>query len=247
MNNDNSVVKEFYITKLYGERNVRIKFDSPYKIIVAENGYGKTTILNCFYALLSGDISKLRKIDFEDIGIIFFNKDPISFTKIEFNIDLEAIESIRYYRHLEREIGKEGIIQLIDETWSLSYRDSQSARIYNKITDEINLPPRVIREFLDEIRQIQNENHLSTHTQQKINLIKEVLGLKTLYLPTYRRVEEDIRAFGNGESYRNSSINFGMQDVQESIDAITSEILSSSVEWFSKINGQMLSQLIRPC
>ena len=194
--------------------------------------------------MLSGDISKLRKIDFEDIGIIFFNKDPINFTKIEFNIDLEAIESIRYYRHLEREIGKEGIIQLIDETWSLSYRDSQSARIYNKITDEINLPPRVIREFLDEIRQIQNENHLSTHTQQKINLIKEVLGLKTLYLPTYRRVEEDIRAFGNGESYRNSSINFGMQDVQESIDAITSEILSSSVEWFSKINGQMLSQLI---
>lgn len=71
-----------------------------------------------------------------------------------------------------------------------------------------------------------------------------MLGLKTLYLPTYRRVEEDIRAFGNGESYRNSSINFGMQDVQESIDAITSEILSSSVEWFSKINGQMLSQLI---
>ena len=241
---DNDTIKEFYITKLYNERNVRISFDSPYKILVAENGYGKTTILNCFYALLSGDISKLRKIDFESIGIIFSHKDAINFTKLEFNIDLEAIESIRFYRHLEREIGKENIIRLIDETWSLSYKESQSTRMYKEIVDKMDLPPRVIREFLDDIRQMQNENHLSINTQKKINQIKEVLGLKTLYLPTYRRVEEDIRAFGNGEVYKNNSINFGMQDVQESIDAITSEILSSSVEWFSKINGQMLSQLI---
>jgi hypothetical protein len=69
----------------------------------------------------------------------------------------------------------------------------------------------------------------------------------TLYLPTYRRVEEDIRAFsGVKDSLRfsHTSINFGMGDVRKSIEQITSEILSSSVEWFSKINGQMLSQLV---
>jgi predicted ATP-binding protein involved in virulence len=51
------MITEFFITKLYEERNVKIKFTDPYKILVAENGYGKTTILNSFYALLSGEIS----------------------------------------------------------------------------------------------------------------------------------------------------------------------------------------------
>ncbi|WP_429149764.1 AAA family ATPase [Aeromonas rivipollensis] len=65
------MIQEFFITKLYEERNVRIQFSDPYKILVAENGYGKTTILNSFYALLSGEVSKLRKISFEEIGLVF--------------------------------------------------------------------------------------------------------------------------------------------------------------------------------
>ena len=54
------MIKEFFIKNLYEERNVRIPFNSDFKMLVAENGYGKTTILNSFYALVSGDVSKLR-------------------------------------------------------------------------------------------------------------------------------------------------------------------------------------------
>lgn len=244
MNNDNSVVKEFYITKLYGERNVRIKFDLPYKIIVAENGYGKTTILNCFYALLSGDISKLRKIDFEEVGVMFEDNIPITFTKKEFDIDLDIAKEHHFYSHIERDIGEESVIQLIYDTWNLPIEKLQSSNLYRKLANEISLPNGIIREFLRDVKQTSRDTHLGIETQERINTIKSKLGLKTLYLPTYRRVEEDIKAFGNEEIYKNSSINFGMRDVQESIDKITSEILSSSVEWFSKINGQMLSQLI---
>ena len=59
-------------------------------------------------------------------------------------------------------------------------------------------------------------------------------------------MEEDIRALNgiDNDIALHSSINFGMSDVQKSIEKITSEILLSSVEWFSKINGQMLSQLV---
>lgn len=88
---------------------------------------------------------------------------------------------------------------------------------------------------------------VKTSAQDKLEKINEYLQLKTLYLPTYRRVEEDIRSFSSSSKNsfsENMSINFGMGDVQESIEKITSEILSSSVEWFSKINGEMLSQLV---
>lgn len=76
------MIKEFYINNLYEERNVRIPFGSEYKIIVAENGYGKTTILNSFYALVSGDVSKLRKVVFDSIGIVFSDDENISFKVI---------------------------------------------------------------------------------------------------------------------------------------------------------------------
>ena len=38
------MIKEFTVYGLHGERNIRLNFDKdePYKILVAENGYGKT-------------------------------------------------------------------------------------------------------------------------------------------------------------------------------------------------------------
>ena len=69
-----------------------------------------------------------------------------------------------------------------------------------------------------------------------------------MYLPTYRRVEHDFRGTGiqndDDSVVYDDSINFGMVDVDRQIKKITKEILSSSVEWFSKVNGQMLSQLV---
>ena len=40
---------KFKITKLFGYQNVDIDFDSNYKIIIGENGLGKTTVLNCLF------------------------------------------------------------------------------------------------------------------------------------------------------------------------------------------------------
>jgi hypothetical protein len=111
----------------------------------------------------------------------------------------------------------------------------------------LDIPSSILRDYLREVRGNRPNKRINTTTQEKLDSIKEKFPFKTLYLPTYRRVEEDIRAFsGVKESsrFRHASINFGMGDVRRSIETITSEILSSSVEWFSKINGQMLSQLV---
>ncbi|MEH6641025.1 AAA family ATPase [Vreelandella glaciei] len=245
------MIKEFYITKLYEERNVRIYFDSPYKILVAENGYGKTTILNSFYALLSGDTAKLRKIDFSLIGVVFTDGEKIEFSKSEFDADLELIRNHPLFEHIESKFGLEFILQLIDDVRRYPLHRMEMSPVFQHVVDELNLPARVLRDSLRESlkdlkpTKFRKREGLSTHN--KLEKISKKLNLKTLYLPTYRRVEEDIRAFSKNENfskYKNTSINFGMGDVNESIEKITSEILSSSVEWFSKINGQMLSQLV---
>jgi len=241
------MIKEFYITNLYNERNVRIPFDSNYKILVAENGYGKTTILNLFYSLLSGEISKLRKVFFSSIGIVFSDDVEISFKKEDFDADLEAIKGHPLFDHIEDRLGQDFILELIDDVRNYPLNKMESSHLFRHAVNTLDFSPRMLRDYLREVRGNRTNRRINSATQDKIDNIKKKLSLQTLYLPTYRRVEEDIRTFNgfNDDSMgRQSSINFGVSDVQDSIDTITSEILSSSVKWFSKINGQMLSQLV---
>lgn len=241
------MIKEFFIENLYEERNVRIPFDSEYKIIVAENGYGKTTILNSFYALVSGDVSKLRKVIFDTIGLAFSDGERISFKKSDFEADLELIKDNHFFKHLKNRLGEDFILELIDDVRKYSPVKMERSPLFRYATSSLDIPPSILMDYLKEIRGSRPNKRVNSSTQQKLDKIKKKFPLKTLYLPTYRRVEEDIRALSgikDGSPLRPSSINFGMSDVKSSIEKITSEILSSSVEWFSKINGQMLSQLV---
>ncbi|WP_244370075.1 hypothetical protein [Pseudoalteromonas xiamenensis] len=241
------MIKEFYINNLFEERNVRIPFDTEFKIIVAENGYGKTTILNSFYALVSGDVSKLRKVVFEKIGLLFTDGTEISFKKSDFDADLEYIKGHHFFEHLESRLGEDFILELIDDVRKYPMSQMDRSGLFRHAMRELDIPSSILRDYLREVRGSSPNRRINGNTQDKLNRIKEKFPLKTLYLPTYRRVEEDIRAFSSmrgGSRYSHSSINFGMGDVSVSIEKITSEILSSSVEWFSKINGQMLSQLV---
>jgi len=84
--------------------------------------------------------------------------------------------------------------------------------------------------------------------KEVLGRIKTKIDYKFLYLPTYRRVEQDFRELGissdEDDILYDYSIKFGMRDVDKKIKEITNEIKTSSVEWFSKVNGEMLSQLV---
>jgi predicted ATP-binding protein involved in virulence len=244
---EQEMITNFFIKSLYGERDVDISFNSPYKIIVADNGYGKTTILNAFYALVSGDISKLRKIEFSKIGIKFADNTNIEFDKGDFDSDLAYIKNHHFFSHLEKTLGEDFILQLIDESRKLSTLRLDHSPLFRHATKVSNIPSSVLRDYLREIRFDKKKKTTNEKTQLKLDAVQERFPYKSLHLPTYRRIEEDIRAFGGAPEEAESlisSINFGMKDVKNKIENITSEIIRSSVEWFSKINGQMLSQLV---
>lgn len=103
--------------------------------------------------------------------------------------------------------------------------------------------------------------------------IAQNIKSKILYFPTYRRIEEDLQNLKGGaiinrklHSYDDSQfinfvdldldededkdiesslIQFGMDDVEKRIKTITQKIIQSSVSGFSKLTGDMLSQLLR--
>ena len=105
-------ITRFKITKLFGYQNVDIDFDSRFKIVVGENGLGKTTVLNCLYYLLDKKFKKLNSIVFEHIELHFSNKNKISFSKndLEFFVDRPAkFQSGGFYNILKSELTKNDI------------------------------------------------------------------------------------------------------------------------------------------
>ncbi|MEI8210424.1 MAG: AAA family ATPase [Methylococcales bacterium] len=61
-----SQISRFEIKKLHGVNNLDLKLKENTLILVGENGAGKTTVLNIFYYLLSGQWSSMAKINYKE-------------------------------------------------------------------------------------------------------------------------------------------------------------------------------------
>jgi predicted ATPase len=243
----NSILKKFSISKLYGERDVAIDFSSNIKILVAENGYGKTTILNALFGVLSGDISKLRQIDFENISIEFNDGESFVIDNTELKISTETFKKNGIYDHLVRKVGETKILRLLEEYFSLSPKQFYRSVILKSVASRTDIPASHLINILKDISSSKNDFTNFIEGREKLKEIRKKFDFNIVYLPTYRRVEQDFEELTNTndiEFLDDHSINFGMKDVTRRFEEITKEIIASSVAWFSKVNGQMLSQLI---
>lgn len=61
------LVKSFLLVGLHGYKNIRVDFQAQTKIIIAENGAGKTIFLSALDSFLTKNFIKLLTIQFERI------------------------------------------------------------------------------------------------------------------------------------------------------------------------------------
>lgn len=267
------MIKRFKITNLFGFRTVEISFENNIKILIGENGLGKTTVLNSLYYLLNKMYTRLSKIDFEIIEVEFINGTTISFSKLELESYLEYKDSTRDNRHNRR--IPPSILRQIEQL--------DTTLISEKLvkTEKLTSPTEnIIQNFIDEnhIRKFAPDNIMireifrlltesfSYEIFNNIDSIRNELNFSILYLPTYRRVEEDLKNLGafrkkinqhsNSHDYYeeieedmevtdDTLIHFGMEDVTQRVINIETEIEKSTITGFSKLTGEMLSQLLR--
>lgn len=252
------MIKKFKITGLFGFRNVDIDFDDNVKILIGENGFGKTTILNSLYYLLNKKYAKLSNIEFETMELNFQNEEKIQFTKFELESYINYVESNNNRRmppSVLKHLETLDLYKLIDDV------DINEAKIIDFIkNNEIRhfAPVQImVREISKYIK-----DYPSFDVFDRLEKIRNVLNFSILYLPTYRRVEEDLKNLGSFKEriiHRNDSrsyyreieedlevtddtlIHFGMEDVKKKIITVEQEIEKSTITGFSKLTGQMLS------
>lgn len=256
MNNSNTSqpLAQFGITALHGERNIKITFDGPVKILVAENGYGKTTILNTLYALIFGNYEKLRLISFKTLSLKFKSGNEIILDKDDFAIAFDNAPPSGMLQHFKTMLTIEHLQNLYEDFITLRRPQVRSSAHFPSAWQEVQkryqgMQDETLIQWLEVLStEMRSTSLYSPKLQDARKIIQDEFPFEAIYLPTYRRIEEDfvnLTGITGGLPVDKNVIRFGMTDVQDNIDQITSEIKNSSIQWFAKVNGQMLGQLIK--
>jgi predicted ATPase len=200
-----SKIKSFSVEGLFGTHDVCIPFDEDIKILVGENGIGKTQILNIFYYTLTRNFIKLSEFPFDRVELSL-GSELISFSKTE------IIEYIEYLCDTEK--------------------------FFKWFEDK----PNFLKKFREPINNSATDRAIKKFSK-RAEKIKEFLAKnETLYFPTFRRVEEDLRKLGyDDEEFivsqdDTSLINFGMDDVVakfKEIEETIKDLLSEGLAQFT--------------
>jgi energy-coupling factor transporter ATP-binding protein EcfA2 len=249
---------------LFGYKNLGITCGQKASIVLAENGVGKTTLLNTLYALLSGRITRLASIDFREAVLEFEGVDLVFTRELAFKtrqmLDMDSFISKRPARELVEYAGRpEQVLELvsayIEGGQAKVSRDPLFRRIYlNSPFDQDDIIQR-----LEKLRSVLYDSAYVSEFRKKVR--SALGGTQVLYLPTYRRIEANfeevslarnvprrrfISEIAESEPERDELIFFGLSDVEEKLAAMTQFIQRSVIEAYSQLSGNLIDTLLNP-
>lgn len=253
---ENKFIQKFEISGLFGYKDVNITFNHSTLIVIGENGFGKTSILNALYFLMTRSYKRLLKIKFNALSLTIDDK--------KYAFDRPLIE--QYASYLERKDDHEhSIIDFV--------RRHVDTKVFLTVVDLINEGKR--KDFYNYVN---NDDFLKTipsnilyqelftwNEQTKAFMDFQIMenlidsyDYTVLFYPTYRRVEVDYQSLFPVEERRrmmryeedinierqDMNIRFGMRDVSRRIDNITDIIRKSSLEGFTTVSGDVIHQML---
>jgi len=225
------MIKQFSVYGLFGTSDVHIKFDENIKILIGENGLGKTQVLNLFYYTLTRDFFRLNEYNFDKLVLIFSNEKSIEISKKNVT---ELVEETFKHPMIKDVIDDIGFTQFemlrnkfahnkgnwgkIEEQFILS-----NSKLRNKYPIH-----RIFRVF-EELELDKSKASSPVLNKCKEEITNEIKGIDIMYFPTFRRVEEDLHNLGYGDddlnlNRENNLIQLGMDDVQKRFNKVENRI-----------------------
>jgi len=242
-------IKSFSVEGLFGTSNVKIPFNDGTKILIGENGIGKTQILNLFYYTLERNFFRLGEFNFKKI-ILEFEEDSVEITKTQ--IDDLIQESFRDEPIIKEFIDEFGYSHF--EYLKNKFLRSKGNRI--KLDRELDYsryrkyPLSRLFRFFESIELNSSDIFKQNNIKEYENTISnKIEGCDILYFPTYRRVEEDLHNLGYEEynmafDEEKTLIQFGMDDVQGRFEDIQNTIDKLSKEGFAQFTKDILNVVV---
>jgi predicted ATP-binding protein involved in virulence len=249
-----SKIKLFKVHKLFGDRDISIPFDNDVKIVIGENGLGKTTVLNILYYTLTNKLYKLNDFDFESIEIKFSSNKKFILPKSKL-IDID--EDLRAPAQLVEEISRNLNSNQILAISKLFEKGTPKVHIIEQVRFGYDFNSNLWRRYptsylYNALKIICGYGETDEQVKKAKDLInQELINTEILYFPTFRRIEEDLLNLGFDEEKISIGekdtrlIQFGMRDVTQKLNEIKKDINQLSSKGLSQISSEILSQLVR--
>lgn len=242
-------IKSFSIYRLFGTHDVHIPFENDIKILIGENGLGKTQVLNLLYYTLTKDFIRLSDFNFDKLVLNFSNGKHIILTKDSINELIKKTYKNPIIKDLVREIG-------VTKFDYLRRQFAQNERLFRN--DERLFQSKILRRYSSGMLQRAFEEiSLEQEKSEKESSIKKwqesiengLKNLDILYFPTFRRVEEDFHNIyisydDKHIQLEDDLIQFGMQDVKKKFNQIENKIETLLKEGLSNFLKDVLKIVI---
>jgi predicted ATPase len=252
-----SPIRSYRILGLNHDRDIHVDFDRSAKIIIGDNGTGKTTILNALYYLLSANYWRLSLLDFESVELEFGDGEKLVIAPGQFErfspealiaaVRAKSPPSIRRVVEFFSIEHLQGLLEIVRTSASLD--DVRLNRLFREAHANSPFPSgevyRALRHVVDQGLDFAMPQEV---VNQMRDMLKRHVPYQLLYLPTYRRVEEELANLGipQAEDFKTPArlINFGMSDVEKRISTVTKQIIDATAHWYQLMSGRMIDELM---
>ena len=241
----------FTAVGILGQTTYRLRLDGKTSIIVGPNGTGKSTFLSLFYMFITRQWNRLKEFEFESL-IIHHSGGDVAVKRVDVIAYEPPTRSSSAARFTER------IYQY--DLFDLVYKPSLTKDERQKLSAAISVPENQIASFR---RYIQGELGFSQPIRSAEKEMQRINIGKVIYLPTYRRIEKDIKSIfpdiesrirtrmeeaGAGARTGTDFIEiagFGMADIQAIIENYTSEVKEYQRQTSETASQEYIRDIVR--
>ncbi|UTY56072.1 AAA family ATPase [Massilia sp. erpn] len=254
-----ALIERFSIKGLHGYKDLSIDFSGAATIIVAENGMGKTTLLNILNAFLTRRFHRLASFSFGSIECLFVGKNlPLVLERSMLgdgpNSEDNALRELAESASMpENELSDfmTGVYR------PEKFQSLQSHPIVRQIYYSIELNWEQVEAALDNIHAGLDNSFSAAAKLVSAEVLRCVGDIEIVFLPTYRRVERPQLRPRISRSHRHmvdpahvnsnrlDDIVFGLSDVEEKLVELSDEIERRSNQGYRTLSTRILDEMLK--
>lgn len=259
---------KFEIKGLFGNRDVMLPIESDALILVGPNGIGKSSVTNIFYFFISRQWSRLADYDFSEVAL-WFGDEEVRAIRADITGLSQLDKIIRDFPSSSRMYSLFEKLKAADLLEEFISPEKPPLRFREKFADVLSVPVEEVRHLqMSVFRRISSFEQDDIFSTPRINVekqLKERLPGRALYLPTYRRIEKDLKeifpdleerirtsaspahsySFTRSAKHYVDLVSFGMEDVRSNIETKSRFLRDYSLSQFNDLSGLYLRDVIK--
>lgn len=242
-----------------------VRLEDNKLVLVGENGTGKSTFANLIYYFLTKQWSRLQEYRFVRLHAQIGDRELV-LTPEHIQQHLAMTQHLRgifgdvtgrAFRH--RSVTHNLVNRLAQ--WQLMETPESDESVAKELALELHMPRSMVLNLLQEYRE--ETKGKPTHIQTLEHILSSLQLGQFLYLPTYRRIEQDLRSIFRGADIEGELrkfrerlgrrtgapfielVEFGMEDVEQTITDRMAQTEKSVRKGLDNLTGTYLRDVIR--